>query len=145
MPVLSSAVVRSRPRPAVGRPSRWLRLGLVLLAAAQLAVGLPALVLGRDLSGAPVHAVRESGAYMLAVAVVFLAVAARSRRLPTFAPSLLAAAALVALAAALDWSTDAAEARRLIIHAPVVAGTAVVLILALPARTRPPARGPSRP
>src|SRR5262245_100694 len=66
-------------RHARGPGTTTLRLGLVAVAAAQLALAVPALLFGSD-EGAPLHIAHEAGAWSLALAVGFAFAAWRPLR-----------------------------------------------------------------
>jgi predicted anti-sigma-YlaC factor YlaD len=89
--VLADQMPRRRPRP--GRYLFRLRAALGAVAAAQLVLIVPSLVLGNAGAGASVHASHELGAFELAVAVGFVLAAVR----PSFARGMLP---LVAVASA---------------------------------------------
>ena len=77
------------------------RLGLVVVAAAQLAICVPVLLFGHDRS-APVHVAHEMGSFEVAVAIGFLVAARRPGRAMGMLSLMGAAAALLVLTAALD-------------------------------------------
>lgn len=87
-----------RPGPP---PHRFSRLGLVLIAVAQLALTLPVLLLGHD-RAAPEHVARELGSFDLALAVGFLAAAGKPVRAAGMLPLIGAAAAALLLTAGVD-------------------------------------------
>ena len=84
MPDLTAAVLAALPRelPGAAAAARTrlvdaaLRLALVAVAVAQAGLAWPALVSGAGAMSAPVHMAHETGAWNLAVAAAFLAVAA---------------------------------------------------------------------
>src|SRR3954470_19968750 len=75
-----AALPRELPGAAAAARSRLvgtaLRVALVALGIAQAGLAWPALISGTDAMSAPVHMAHESGAWNLAVAAGFLAVAA---------------------------------------------------------------------
>ena len=77
------------------------RLGLVVVAAAQLAICVPVLLFGHDRS-APVHVAHEMGSFEVAVAIGFLVAARRPGRAMGMLSLMGAAAALLVLTATLD-------------------------------------------
>jgi predicted anti-sigma-YlaC factor YlaD len=110
---LSAAIVRppaqsllaGLPR-AASRPRWWrsvlpVRAGLVVVAAAQLAVTVPALLLGSD-HDAPIHVAHEMGSFDMALAVGFLVAAWRPSRALGMRALVGAAALLLILTAAID-------------------------------------------
>lgn len=86
---------------ASGRYHRELRVALAVVAALQLLLALPALLLGSD-GGAPVHAARELGSFSAALAVGFMVCAWQPRRAAGLLPVAAALAAFLALTALLD-------------------------------------------
>lgn len=72
---LAPGVLAARPAPRSRQPAA-LRAGLVAAALTQLAVALPALLLGHD-HGAGLHAAHELGSFGLALAIAFAVGAAR--------------------------------------------------------------------
>ena len=94
----------SRRRP-VGSPVVVARLGLLMVAAAQLVLAVPAL-LGRD-AGASIHVAHEQGSWDLALAVGLLVVVFQPRR----AAALLAVMAALAGGLALTMAVDIAAGR----------------------------------
>ncbi len=77
------------------------RLGLVVVAVAQLAVCVPVLLFGHDRS-APVHVAHEMGSFEVAVAIGFLVAARRPGRAMGMLSLMGAAAGLLVLTATLD-------------------------------------------
>lgn len=91
-------------RAASGSARRWsavgfVRAGLIVVAAAQLAVAAPALLLGSD-HGAPIHVAHEMGSFDLALAAGFLVAAWRPSRARGM-QGLVGVAALMLVATAL--------------------------------------------
>jgi predicted anti-sigma-YlaC factor YlaD len=92
---------------ATTRPSRWptrltlARLGLIVVAVAQLAIAVPVLVFGEEHS-APVHVAHEMGSFDLALAIGFLAVAWRPERARGMRPLVGAIAFLLMITALSD-------------------------------------------
>lgn len=77
------------------------RIALVLVALAQIAVAVPALLLGSD-HDAPIHVAHEMGAFDLALAVGFLVAAARPSRSHGMTAIVGAAALVLILTACVD-------------------------------------------
>jgi predicted anti-sigma-YlaC factor YlaD len=104
----------SRMRPAWGfststpSPLFVARLGLLLVAGAQLVLAVPAL-LGRD-PGASVHIAHEQGSWALALAVGLLVVALRPSRAAAMLPLVAALAAGLALTMTLDITAGRTQA-----------------------------------
>jgi predicted anti-sigma-YlaC factor YlaD len=97
---LIEALERSRPGPRF--PSLGLaRIGLIAVAAAQLAITAPMLLLGHDRE-APIHVAHEIGALDVALAVGFLVAAWRPARATGMRTLVGAAAALLVITAILD-------------------------------------------
>ncbi|HEX3540253.1 MAG TPA: zf-HC2 domain-containing protein [Acidimicrobiales bacterium] len=92
-------------RRPVGSPAVVARLGLLMVAAAQLLLAVPPL-LGRD-AGASIHVAHEQGSWDLALAVGLLVVVVQPRR----AASLLAVMAALAGGLALTMAVDIAAGR----------------------------------
>jgi predicted anti-sigma-YlaC factor YlaD len=105
-----------------------LRLILVAVAAIQIGVAVPALVLGSD-AGLPVHAARHLGSFDVAVAVGFLFAAWRPARISGILP--IGAALVVCLvgSSALDLVQGTTGAGSEAHHATDVAGLVVVWLL----------------
>ena len=99
-----AAPARPRRRP-VGSPAVVARLGLLMVAVAQLLLAVPAL-LGRD-AGASIHVAHEQGSWDLALAVGLLVVVFQPRR----AAALLAVMAALAGGLALTMAVDIAAGR----------------------------------
>ena len=80
---------------------RVARLGLVVVAVAQLAMSVPVLLFGHD-RAAPVHVAHEMGSFEVAVAIGFLVAARRPGRAMGMLSLMGAAAGLLVLTATLD-------------------------------------------
>jgi len=111
------------PAPAI-RPVPVARLGLVMVALAQLAIAVPAL-LGND-AGAPVHIAREQGSWALALAVGLLFAAWRPARADGILPVLGVLVACLAATTTLDVVAGRAAASGEAPHA--LAGLGLVLL-----------------
>jgi copper transport protein len=141
--ILSAALAdRSAQAGIVGRERhRLTRLGLVAVAAAQLALTVPVLIFGHD-HEAPLHVAHELGSFDLALAAGFLAAAVRPRRAPGMLPLVgVAALCLVATAAVdlLGGHTDIVDEAP---HLLSVAGWLLLRRLAGSARVHPPGVDP---
>jgi len=105
------ATVAARHTPPWRRERVLVRAGLLLVAAVQVAVTLPALILGSD-HGAPIHVAHEMGSFDMALAVGFVIAAwqpSRARGAGTIvgaAALLLVATAVIDLAAARTSASD---------------------------------------
>lgn len=139
-PDLSTAVLEAA-RAQRHRPDPWitsLRIGLVAVAIAQLALAVPGLIYGTD-EGAPIHIAHEVGAWDLALAVGFLFAAWR----PLRAIGLLPFAAVLSGGLILTAIVDVAHGRAIALtestHLLELIGTALLYLLMAPrTRTRPP-------
>jgi predicted anti-sigma-YlaC factor YlaD len=102
--ILDAVPLSSGPASApASRPSRvgWARVGLLLVAVTQLALAVPALIMG-DESGASVHIARELGSWDVALAIAWVAVVLRPSRAIGLLPFATALAAVMVGTAALD-------------------------------------------
>ncbi len=135
VPVNAAASVGSAARGREPAPPRvWVRVLLVVVAALQLGVALPALWSGAY-AGVPTHVAQEVGAWQLAVVVGLLAVAGRPRLAEGLSWAIGAAAGGLVVTGVLGvragQTTVAEEARHLL----VVVGWLLTLVLAYPALT----------
>jgi predicted anti-sigma-YlaC factor YlaD len=112
-----------------------LRITLVVVALVQLAVAVPALVLGDD-AGTSVHAARHIGSFDLALAVGFLFAAWRPSRVAGLIPVVAALVACLVGTSVLDVLDGQAGAVTEFQHIIDVAGLAAVWLLAHPLRPR---------
>jgi predicted anti-sigma-YlaC factor YlaD len=138
-----SAQVLEAARVQRHRPDPWitsLRLGLVAVAIAQLALAVPTLIYGSD-EGAPVHIAHEVGAWDLALAVGFLFAAWRPLRAIGMLPFAAVLSAGLILTAIVDVAHGRAIALTETTHLLELIGTALLYLLMAP-RTR--ARAPLR-
>jgi len=120
------------------RPDPWtstLRLGLVAVAIAQLALAVPGLVYGSD-DGAPVHVAHEVGAWDLALAIAFVFAAWRPLRAIGLLPFAAALSGGLILTAIIDVAHGRAVALTETAHLLELVGTALLYLLMAP-RTRP--------
>jgi predicted anti-sigma-YlaC factor YlaD len=111
-----------------GRYRRELRTALVIVAALQLLLALPALILGSD-GGAPIHAARELGSFSAALAVGFMVCAWQPRRIAGVLPVAGALAAFLAITALLDLASGRAIVLAEASHLLEVAGVALLALL----------------
>ena len=135
-PILSAIDADRRPAATYGSDLA-LRLALVVLAIAQIAVGIPAL-LGAD-SGVPVHDARHLGSFGLALAVGFLFAAWRPERIGGLLPVVAALVACLLGTSLLDIVAGRTAVVSEVSHVTEIAGLLVCWLLA-----RPVALGRSR-
>jgi predicted anti-sigma-YlaC factor YlaD len=149
VPDLSAAVLAAVPVPAPAVRFRGvsrdlvgvlLRAGLVLVAIGQAAVGWPALAMGEETMGAPLHVAHESGSWNLALAVALLAVARRPRYAAGLVPLLTAFVGVLAIFSVPDIVSGHVPYDRLADHLLLVGG--LVMVAALAHHSRGPATGP---
>lgn len=130
------------------RSANALRVALVLIALVQLAVVIPTLLFGHDRE-APVHVAHEMGSFELAVALGFLAAAARPSRAQGMAWLTAAASAVLVMTAAIDLSTSATTITDEAPHLLVILGTVFLVALGRvttgPSPHRASTSGPDRP
>jgi predicted anti-sigma-YlaC factor YlaD len=106
VPDLSGAILAAAPPvPARRRATDWRlvpwQAGLLSVAAVQLLVALPGLILG-DGAGLPVHAAHEIGSFDAALAVGLLFAAARPNRAAALLPLVAALVAFLVATTAVD-------------------------------------------
>jgi predicted anti-sigma-YlaC factor YlaD len=144
VPDLTVSVLAALPRelPGVAAAARTrlagaaLRLALVSIGVAQAAMAWPALTSGTGAMSAPVHMAHETGAWNLAVAAAFLAVAAGPRLAAGALPFLGTLAALLTPVTLADLGAGHVPAERAIAHLLLLAGVALVSALAWRGRRR---------
>ena len=144
VPDLTVSVLAALPRelPGVAAAARTrlagaaLRLVLVSVGVAQAAMAWPALTSGTGAMSAPVHMAHETGAWNLAVAAAFLAVAAGPRLAAGALPFLGTLAALLTPVTLADLVAGHVPAERAIAHLLLLAGVALVSALAWRGRRR---------
>jgi predicted anti-sigma-YlaC factor YlaD len=130
--------IGAEPRPTAPHGGELaLRLALVVLAIAQIVVGIPAL-LGSD-SGIPVHDARHLGSFGLALAVGFLFAAWRPERIGALLPVVAALVACLLGTSLLDIVAGRTAVVSEVGHVTEIAGLVVCWLLA-----RPVALGRSR-
>ncbi|MGY1914379.1 zf-HC2 domain-containing protein [Blastococcus sp. SYSU DS0973] len=147
VPDLTVAVLGALPRELPGARAAArarladtaLRLVLVAVGVAQAALALPVLVSGAGAMSAPVHMARESGAWNLAVAAAFVAVAAGPRLAAGALPFLGSFTALLLPLTVADLQAGHVHADRALAHLLVLAGVAVVATVAWRSHRRRPA------
>ncbi|MGY2065366.1 zf-HC2 domain-containing protein [Blastococcus sp. SYSU DS0619] len=146
VPDLTVAVLGALPRELPGARAAArarladtaLRLALLAVGVAQAALAWPVLVSGAGAMSAPVHMARESGAWNLAVAAAFLAVAAGPRLAAGALPFLGSFTALLLPVTIADLEAGHVHADRAFAHLLLVAGVALVATVAWRGRRRRP-------
>ena len=108
-----------------------LRLGLVAVAIAQLALAWPGLVFGTD-EGAPIHVAHEVGAWDLALAVGFLFAAWRPLRAVGLLPFVVALSAGLVLTAVVDVAHGRAHSLIETTHLLELVGAGLLWLLVAP-------------
>jgi predicted anti-sigma-YlaC factor YlaD len=124
--------------PAVGHDAdtqRALRWVLVAIAIAQIAIAVPALVLGSD-AGIPVHLARHIGSFDVALGVGFLFAAWRPSRIPGLLPVVVALVLCLVGSSLLDVAAGNTAALGEAQHLTDFVGLAVMWLLSRPL-TRP--------
>lgn len=129
-----SALPRELPGAAVDARSRLtdaaIRLLLLAVAVAQAGLAWPALVSGAGAMSAPVHMAHETGAWNLAVAAAFAAVAAGPRLAAGALPFLGSFAALLLPVTVADLSAGHVHIDRAVAHLLILIGVALVATVA---------------
>jgi predicted anti-sigma-YlaC factor YlaD len=130
VPDLTSRVLlaidqQSAPAPA----EHGLRLGLACIALMQLALSVPALVLGDD-AGLPVHSARHLGAFGVALAIGLLAAAWKPQRISGLLPLVAALVVCLVGSSGLDVATGHAVASSELSHATEILGLVALWLLA---------------
>ncbi len=123
------AVHAAGPRPRQPSTAALARLGLVAIAAAQIAITVPMLVLGQDHS-APGHVAHEMGSFDAALAVGFLIAAWRPGRAIGMRTLVGAAAVLLTLTAVIDLTRGTTDVLDEAPHLLALAGWLLVRHLA---------------
>jgi predicted anti-sigma-YlaC factor YlaD len=144
VPDLTGAVLAALPRelPGVAAAARrqlvdtGLRLALLAVGVAQAGIAWPVLVTGAGAMAAPTHMTHETGAWNLAVAAAFLAVAAAPRLAAGALPFLLSFAALLVPVTLADLGAGHVHADRALTHLLLVAGVVLVSVGAYWRRSR---------
>jgi predicted anti-sigma-YlaC factor YlaD len=117
--------------PAHGEAQRALRWILAALALVQIAVAVPALILGAD-ANLPVHTARHLGSFDVAVAVGFLFAAWRPARIPGLLPVVTALVVCLVGSSMLDVIAGNTAALSEAHHVTDFAGLVVVWLLSRP-------------
>ena len=144
VPDLTVAVLAALPRelPGMAAAARSrvigtaLRLALLAVGVAQAGLAWPALASGRAAMSAPVHMAHETGAWNLALAAAFLAVAAAPRLAAGALPFLGTFTALLVPVTLADLAAGRVPADRAAVHLLLLAGLALVATVAWRGRRR---------
>ncbi len=135
VPDLVGAVLARAETPRRFHPE-WARYALFAVAATQLLLALPALLLGDSL-GASVHIARELGSWDVALAFGLLYAAWRPERASGLLPFAAALAGTMALTAVLDITTGRQSVLSESHHVLELVGLSLLVVLARPAWNRP--------
>jgi predicted anti-sigma-YlaC factor YlaD len=129
-PAILAAIVGDSRQGAGADPGdeRVLRVLLAGIALVQIAVAVPALLLGSD-ANLPVHTARHLGSFDVALAVGFLFAAWRPVRIPGLLPVVSALVACLVGSSLLDVASGNTAALSEAHHATDVAGLVVVWLL----------------
>jgi predicted anti-sigma-YlaC factor YlaD len=129
-----SALPRELPGAAAAARARLigtgLRLALLAVGVAQAGLAWPALAFGTGSMSAPVHMAHETGAWNLAVAAAFVAVAAGPRLAAGALPFLGSFTALLVWVTLGDLAAGRVHADRAVTHLLLVAGVTLVATVA---------------
>ena len=141
VPDLTEAVLAALPRelPRAARArvvSDFLRLALLAVGVIQALLFWPTMEVGGGAMAAPMHLVHETGAWNLAVAAAFLAVAARPRLAAGALPFLGTFAVLLTALTADDLVAGRVPVERAVAHLLLLAGVVLVAVLAWRGRRR---------
>jgi predicted anti-sigma-YlaC factor YlaD len=133
VPDLAPRVVAAAHEERLMRPlwSSPVRVGLVMVAVAQLLLAVPGLLYGDD-EGAPIHVAHEVGAWDLALAVGFLFAAWRPLRAVGMLPFVAALSAGLLLTAVIDVMHGRQPALTESTHLLELAGTVLLWLLMSP-------------
>jgi predicted anti-sigma-YlaC factor YlaD len=145
VPDLTAAVLAALPRelPGTAAAARArlvgtaLRLALLAVGVAQGGIAWPSLTSGTAAMSAPVHMAHETGAWNLALAAAFLAVAAAPRLAPGALPFLGTFAALLTAVTVRDLAAGRVQPDRAVAHLLLLAGVVLVSAMAWRGRRRP--------
>jgi predicted anti-sigma-YlaC factor YlaD len=132
--VMADRKVRRPPLRNTLKNSRRLffRGGLAMAAMGQLAITVPALVLGDAGVGVPLHASRELGAFNLALAVGFVLAALRPKLARGMLPLVAVATFGLIVVVAVDTAWGATTLLAEVPHLITVAGMALLFLIAEP-------------
>jgi predicted anti-sigma-YlaC factor YlaD len=152
VPDLTASVLAALPRelPGAAAAARArltgsaLRLALLAVGVAQAGIGWPSLASGAAAMSAPVHMAHETGAWNLALAAAFLAVAAAPRLAAGALPFLGTFAVLLTVVTVQDLGAGHVHADRAVAHRLYIAGVLLVSATAWRRRRRRAAAAPVR-
>lgn len=113
----------------VDERTRFLRISLAVIAVIQLAMAVPALILGDD-AGLPTHVARHLGSFSLALGVGLLVVAWKPERAAGVLPIVAAVVICLLASAFLDIVQGRAAPGAEVSHAPELVGLVAVWLLA---------------
>ena len=144
VPDLTAAVLTALPRelPGAGAAARSrlvdtaVRLLLLAVAVAQAGLAWPALASGAASMSAPVHVTHETGAWNVAVAAAFLAVAVAPRLAAGALPFLVTFAAVLLPVTVADLAAGHVHTDRALAHLLLLAGVVLVATVAWRGRRR---------
>ncbi|SEK82734.1 Predicted anti-sigma-YlaC factor YlaD, contains Zn-finger domain [Blastococcus sp. DSM 46786] len=144
VPDLTATVLGALPRELPGARAAArarltgsaLRLALLVVGVAQATLAWPLLASGAGAMSAPVHMARESGAWNLALAAAFLAVAAGPRLAAGALPFLGSFVAFLLPVTVADLQAGHVHADRALTHLLLLAGTVLVSAVAWRGRRR---------
>ena len=144
VPDLTAAVLGALPRQlpgtAVAARARLvhqaLRLALLAVGVAQAGLAWPALSGGAAAMSAPVHVANETGAWNLAVAAAFVAVAAAPRLAAGALPLLATYAVLLTVTTVRDLAAGHVHPERAAAHLLLLAGVVLIAVVAWRGRSR---------
>jgi predicted anti-sigma-YlaC factor YlaD len=132
-----AALPRELPRAARRRVvGDFLRLALLAIGVAQAALFWPTMESGGGAMAAPMHMTHETGAWNLAVAAAFLAVAAAPRLAAGALPFLGTFAVLLTVVTATDLAAGRVPVERAVGHLLLLAGVVLVAVIAWRGRRR---------
>ena len=132
VPDLADAILAALPADARPQPAReWARYALFAVAATQLLLALPAVLLGDD-PGASIHVARELGSFDVALGIGLLWAAWQPRRALGLLPMVMALAGAMVVTAVLDMARGEAPALGEAHHLLDLAGLALLWSLAHP-------------
>jgi predicted anti-sigma-YlaC factor YlaD len=128
----STADAAAHAEPDTNLALRWI---LLAIAIAQIAVAIPALILGND-AGLPIHAARHIGSFDVALGIGFLYAAWKPSRIPGLLPVVAALVVCLVGSSLLDVASGNTGAFGEVQHVLDFVGLAVVWLLSRPAAQR---------
>ena len=121
------AIGTTEPIPAPSHLDAW-RLGLAFVGAVQIALALPALLLGAD-AGIPVHTARDLGSFSIALAGGFLFAAWRPRRVIGLFPAAIVLVGCLVVGSGIDVASGRAAAVHEVSHVTELLGLALLWLV----------------